>query len=243
MLVITGLGNPGPQYANNRHNIGFMAADAIVRRHNFAPWQKKFSGLVSEGLLDGQKALVLKPQTFMNDSGRSVLAAMSFYKLELKDIVVIYDELDLAPGKLRVKTGGGSGGHNGIKSIDQHCGKDYRRVRLGIGHPGNKALVHNHVLGDFAKADGPWVQELLDAIADAAPLFASTDENAFANKVALLLGKDERPTKPEKAKPDAPKSAGQSHIRQARPAKPEVKLPETGPMAAMLKKLFGKKDS
>ncbi len=235
MLVITGLGNPGSQYANNRHNIGFMAADAIVRRHNFGPWQKKFSGLVSEGLLDGEKALVLKPQTFMNESGRSVLATMSFYKLALKDVVVIYDELDLAPGKLRVKTGGGSGGHNGIKSIDQHCGKEYRRVRLGIGHPGNKDLVHNHVLGDFAKADGLWVQELLDAVADAAPLLTSADENAFANKVAVLLSKDERP-----AKIDAPKPVGQSHIRQARPARPQVKLPETGPMAAMLKRLFGK---
>jgi peptidyl-tRNA hydrolase, PTH1 family len=235
MLLIAGLGNPGVQYADNRHNIGFMAADTIVRRHNFGPWQKKFSGLVSEGLLDGTKALVLKPQTFMNDSGRSVLAAMSFYKLDLKDLVVIYDELDLAPGKLRVKTGGGSGGHNGIKSIDQHCGKDYRRVRLGIGHPGNKDLVHNHVLGNFAKADGQWLEELLDAIASAAPLFASPDENAFANKVALLLAKDERP-----AKPEAPKPAGQSHIRQARPAKPDVKLPETGPMAAMLKRLFSR---
>ncbi len=245
MLLIAGLGNPGPQYANNRHNIGFMAADAIVRRHNFGPWQKKFSGLVSEGALNGTKALVLKPQTFMNDSGRSVLAAMSFYKLDLKDLVVIYDELDLAPGKLRVKTGGGSGGHNGIKSIDQHCGKDYRRVRLGIGHPGNKDLVHNHVLGDFAKADGQWLEELLGAVADAAPLFASPDENAFANKVAVLLTKDERPAKLDTPKPAAPtpvgpKPAAQSHIRQARPAKPEVKLLETGPMAAMLKRLFGK---
>ncbi|MGL4491021.1 MAG: aminoacyl-tRNA hydrolase, partial [Rhizobiaceae bacterium] len=190
----------------------------------------------SEGMLNGEKALVVKPQTFMNESGRSALAAMSFYKLDLKDLIVIYDELDLAAGKLRVKTGGGSGGHNGIKSIDQHCGKDYRRVRLGIGHPGNKDLVHNHVLGDFAKADGPWVQELLDAVADAAPLFASADENAFANKVAVLLGKDERPAK----KADAPKPTGQSHIKQARPSKPEVRLPETGPMAAMLKRLFSK---
>jgi peptidyl-tRNA hydrolase, PTH1 family len=239
MLLIAGLGNPGVQYANNRHNIGFMAADAIVRRHNFNPWQKKFSGLVSEGTLDGIKALVLKPQTFMNDSGRSVQAAINFYKLDLKDLTVIYDELDLTPGKLRVKTGGGSGGHNGIKSIDQHCGKEYRRVRLGIGHPGSKEQVHHHVLGDFAKADARWVQELLDAIAGATSLFASPDENAFANKVALLLGKDDEPSnKPAKTLNktlNLPKA--QSEIRAARP-KEAPKLPETGPMAAMLKRLF-----
>ena len=144
-------------------------------------------------------------------------------------LIVIYDELDLVQGKLKVKTGGGSGGHNGIKSIDQHCGKDYRRVRLGIGHPGAKELVYNWVLGDFAKADKVWLEPFLDAVSDAAPLLASKDENAFGTKVALLLGKQEQP-----------KPAGQSHIRQARPHKPDVKIPETGPMAAMLKRLFGK---
>ena len=231
MLLIAGLGNPGAQYAKNRHNIGFMAADEVVRRHNFSPWQKKFSGLVAEGMLDGEKALVLKPQTFMNDSGRSVGAAMSFYKLELKDLVVIYDELDLFPGKLRVKTGGGSGGHNGIKSIDAHCGKDYRRVRLGIGHPGSKDLVLNYVLGDFSKADHEWLDPMLDAIGVSAPLLAKGDESGFMNKVAIASGRgDQRKAEPQKA---------QSHIREARPhATP--KLPETGPMAAMLKKLFGK---
>jgi peptidyl-tRNA hydrolase, PTH1 family len=233
MLLIAGLGNPGVQYAHNRHNIGFMAADAIVRRHNFGPWQKKFSGFVSEGMLGDTKALVLKPQTFMNDSGRSVLAAMSFYKLQLKDLTVIYDELDLTPGKLRVKTGGGSGGHNGIKSIDQHCGKDYRRVRLGIGHPGSKEQVHSHVLGDFHKMDTDWLNELLDAVADAAPLLAAPDENAFANRVAVLQGKNDEPSN----KPVKPKE--QSDIRAAR-AKEAPKLPETGPMAAMLKRLFSK---
>jgi peptidyl-tRNA hydrolase, PTH1 family len=237
MLLIAGLGNPGSQYANNRHNIGFMAADAIVRRHNFSPWQKKFSGLISEGTLDGKKALVLKPQTFMNDSGRSVAAAMSFYKLELKDLTVIYDELDLTHGKLRVKIGGGSGGHNGIKSIDQHCGKDYRRARLGIGHPGSKEQVHNHVLGDFHKMDADWLNELLDAVADAAPLLCSIDENAFANRVAVLQGKNDEPTN----KPAKPVNVAenQSNIRAARP-KEVPKLPETGPMAAMLKRLFNK---
>lgn len=232
MLLIAGLGNPGPKYANNRHNIGFMAADLLARRHNFSPWQKKFSGELCEGMLDGQKTVLLKPQTFMNNSGQSVGEAMRFYKLGLSDLTVVYDELDLFPGKLRVKTGGGSGGHNGIRSIDQHCGTDYRRVRLGIGHPGSRDLVHNWVLGDFAKSDKEWLEPFLDAVADAAPLLASKDESAFATKVALLLGKD--------AKATAPKTTEQSHIRAARPHQPDVKLPETGPMAAMLKRLFGK---
>ena len=229
MLLIAGLGNPGPKYAGNRHNIGFMAADLIVRRHNFSPWAKKFSAEISEGMLGGEKAVLIKPQTFMNNSGQSIGEAMRFYKLEPSNLIVIYDELDLVQGKLKVKTGGGSGGHNGIKSIDQHCGKDYRRVRLGIGHPGAKELVHNWVLGDFAKADKVWLEPFLDAVCDAAPLLASKDENAFATKVALILGNAEKP-----------KPAGQSHIRQARPHKPDVKIPETGPMAAMLKRLFGK---
>ena len=232
MLLIAGLGNPGAKYAGNRHNIGFMAADLIVRRHNFGAWQKKFSGDIAEGMLDGVKTILLKPQTFMNNSGQSVGEAMRFYKLEPSSIAVIYDELDLVQGKLRVKTGGGSGGHNGIKSIDQHIGKDYRRIRLGIGHPGDKDQVLNHVLGDFAKADKVWLEPFLDAIAEAAPLLSSTDEGAFATKVALLLGKNERA--------EAPKSTAQSHIRQARPHRPDVKIPETGPMAAMLKRLFGK---
>ncbi len=232
MLLIAGLGNPGAKYAGNRHNIGFMAAELIARRHDFAHWQKKFSAEIAEGLLGGEKAILIKPQTFMNNSGQSVGEAMRFYKLEPSNLTVIYDELDLVQGKLRVKTGGGSGGHNGIKSIDQHIGKDYRRIRLGIGHPGDKDRVLNHVLGDFAKADKVWLDEFLDAIAEAAPLLASSDENAFANKVSVLLGKNERD--------EAPKPAAQSHIRQARPHKPDIKIPETGPMAAMLKRLFGK---
>ncbi len=231
MLLIAGLGNPGPKYAGNRHNIGFMAADEIVRRHNFSPWQKKFSGLVSEGMLDGEKAIVLKPQTFMNNSGQAVGEALRFYKLELNNLVVIYDELDLFPGKLRVKSGGGSGGHNGIKSIDAHCGKEYRRVRVGIGHPGAKELVLNYVLGDFSKADHEWLDPMLEAIADASPLLAKSDDSGFMNKVAVSLGQGDQ------RKAEAPKAV--SHISQARPhAAP--KLPETGPMAAMLKRLFGK---
>ena len=232
MLVIAGLGNPGAEHARNRHNIGFMAADAIARRHSFSPWTKKFSALVADGMLGGEKTLLLKPQTFMNRSGQSVGEALRFHKLEPASLCVIYDELDIAPGRLRVKTGGGAGGHNGIRSIDAHCGPAYRRVRLGIGHPGDKALVHNWVLGNFAKADDGWLQEVLDAVAEAAPLLASPDENAFANRFSVLT---QREAAPAGAAPKA-----QSHIRQARPAKPEVKLPETGPMAAMLRKLLGK---
>ncbi len=231
MLLIAGLGNPGPKYAGNRHNIGFMAADAIARRHNFSSWQKKFSAEIAEGKLDGERVLLIKPQTFMNDSGRAVGEAMRFHKIEPASLVVIYDELDLFPGKLRVKTGGGSGGHNGIRSIDAHCGKDYRRARLGIGHPGAKELVHNYVLSDFARADQAWLDPMLEAVSDAAPMLARNDDAGFMNKVAVALGHGDQ------RKAEAPKA--QSHIRQARPhAVP--KMPETGPMAAMLKRLFGK---
>lgn len=231
MKLIAGLGNPGPKYAKNRHNIGFMAADAIARRNSFSPWQKKFSAEIAEGKLDGERVLLLKPQIFMNESGRAVGEAMRFHKIELPDLVVIYDELDLVPGKLRVKTGGGSGGHNGIRSIDAHCGKEYRRVRVGIGHPGAKDLVYNYVLGDFAKADQAWVEPMLDAISEAAPLLAKNDDAGFMNKVAVSLGQGDQ------RKAEVPKE--ESHIRQARPHS-APKLPETGPMAAMLKKLFGK---
>uniref|UniRef100_A0A7C1P4V1 Peptidyl-tRNA hydrolase n=1 Tax=Agrobacterium albertimagni TaxID=147266 RepID=A0A7C1P4V1_9HYPH len=151
MIILAGLGNPGAQYQKNRHNIGFMAVDAIQRRHGFSPWAKKFKAEISEGTLAGEKVMLIKPQTFMNLSGESVGEAMRFYKLGPEDIVAIYDELDLLPGKARIKTGGGHGGHNGIKSLDAHCGLNYRRLRLGIGHPGDKSKVHNHVLGDFAK--------------------------------------------------------------------------------------------
>jgi PTH1 family peptidyl-tRNA hydrolase len=239
MLLIAGLGNPGPNHENNRHNVGFMAADAIHRRHSFSSWSRKFQGLLSEGNLGGEKILLLKPQTFMNLSGQSVGEAMRFYKLEPAQLIVFYDELDLAPGKIRVKTGGGSGGHNGIRSIDQHVGQDYRRVRIGIGHPGAKAMVHNYVLGDFAKADQEWLDVLLDAIADAVPLLAKGEDSSFMNRVTLTLRDKLQPTgEDDRPPPKAPKQ--QSHVRQARPQKPAVKLPESGPMAEMLKKLFGK---
>lgn len=243
MLLFAGLGNPGTQYANNRHNVGFMAADAIARRHDFSPWSKKFRGLIAEGKLGGEKVILLKPQTFMNLSGQSVGEALRFYKLTPSDLTVFYDELDLAAGKVRVKIGGGAGGHNGIRSIDQHISKEYRRVRIGIGHPGVKELVHNHVLGDFAKADGEWLDALLDAIADSADLIAKSDDSGFMNRVTLALRDKLQPTGADDTPPPKQKPAkAQSHIRQARTQAPAIKVPETGPMAAMLKKLFGNKD-
>jgi PTH1 family peptidyl-tRNA hydrolase len=233
VLVFAGLGNPGAKYANHRHNVGFMAADAIARRHGFSPWTKKFQGLIAEGNLGAEKILLIKPQGFMNLSGQAIGEALRFYKLDPSALTVLYDELDLAPGKVRIKTGGGAGGHNGIRSIDGHVGKDYRRVRIGIGHPGVKEMVTHHVLGDFAKSDREWLEPLLDAIADGAYLLAKGDDGSFMNKASLaVFGKGE-------PKPEQPAVRQQSHIRQART--PAAKLPETGPMAAMLKRLFGGK--
>jgi PTH1 family peptidyl-tRNA hydrolase len=239
MLLIAGLGNPGPKHENNRHNVGFMAADAIARRHSFSPWSKKFHGLIAEGRLDGEKVLLIKPQTFMNLSGQSVGEAMRFHKLTPADLIVLYDELDLAPGKVRIKTGGGAGGHNGIRSLDAHCGKEYRRLRIGIGHPGVKEMVHGHVLGDFAKADREWLDPLLDAIADNAGMLVTRDDNGFMNKTSLAVqGTSAQPDKEQ----TPPALKAQSHIRQARQGKPSVVVPDSGPMAAMLKRLFGDKD-
>lgn len=192
MRLVVGLGNPGPGYLRNRHNIGFMAADEIVRRHSFSPWRAKFQGSVSEGGIAGEKVLLLKPGTYMNLSGQSVGAAMRFHKLTLDDVIVIHDDLDLAPGKLRVKTGGGAGGHNGLKSLDAHIGKDYRRVRLGIGHPGDKDLVTGYVLHDFAKAEEEWLRPLVEAVAEAFPALVAGDDSGFMNMVALMT----RPPKP-----------------------------------------------
>ncbi|MFN3961152.1 MAG: aminoacyl-tRNA hydrolase [Parvularculaceae bacterium] len=186
MLLIVGLGNPGEKYAKNRHNVGFMAVDAIAGAHRFSPERKKFQGLIREGDLGAVKALTLKPQTYMNDSGQSVGAAMRFYKLAPADVVVFHDELDLAPGKIKAKIGGGLAGHNGLKSIAGHIGEAFRRVRIGIGHPGDKARVTGHVLGDFAKADQAWLEPLLGAMAKAAPMLAEGDA-PFMNAVALTL--------------------------------------------------------
>ena len=229
MKLLVGLGNPGNQYAGNRHNIGFMAIDAVARAHNAGPWKTKHSALLSEASIDGEKVMLLKPQTFMNRSGDSVQQAAQFYKIAPADIIVLYDELDLAPGKVRVKVGGGNGGHNGLRSIDPQIGLDYKRIRLGIGHPGKEFVTH-HVLGDFAKADQVWLDPLLDGIGKHIGLVLKGDDNGFMNKLALATASEPAPAK-------APPKA-QSHIRQARAAKPQVALPETGPMAAMLKKLF-----
>ncbi len=184
MLLLVGLGNPGEGYAGNRHNIGFMAVDEIVRRHSFQPFRAKFKGELAEGRVGREKVLALKPMTYMNESGRSVLAAASFYKIPPEDILVIHDELDLAAGKLRLKTGGGHAGHNGLRSIHAHIGDKYRRLRLGIGHPGDKAKVTGHVLKDFAKADSDWLEPLLDAVADHIGLALDGDDAGFLNQVA-----------------------------------------------------------
>jgi peptidyl-tRNA hydrolase, PTH1 family len=187
MRLFVGLGNPGTKHAHNRHNIGFMAVDQIARRHGFAPWRRRFQGETSEGTLDGEKVVLLRPATFMNESGRAVQDAASFFKLGESEITVFQDELELPPGKVRVKVGGGIAGHNGLRSISAHVGNEYRRVRLGIGHPGVKELVHNHVLSDFAKSDRPWVEALCEAVADNAGLLVARRDSTFQNKVHLAM--------------------------------------------------------
>ena len=196
MQLLVGLGNPGPKYAGNRHNIGFMAVDEIVRRHGFSAWRKRFQGEVSEGSFGADKVLVLKPMTYMNESGRSVGEAMRFYGIDPAEVIVFYDELDLEPGKVRVKLGGGAAGHNGIRSMIAHAGPHFQRVRLGIGHPGGRNMVQPHVLSDFAKADKTWLEPLLDAIAQHAPLLVRGEEASFQNKVHLAL--NPAPEKPLK---------------------------------------------
>ena len=187
MHLFVGLGNPGSEYASNRHNIGFMAADVIHRRHNFSPWRKKFRGDLSEGTLGGEKVLLLKPQTFMNESGRSVGEAIRFHDIPLTQVYVFYDELDLEPGKVRVKLGGGAAGHNGIRSISAHITPEFKRVRLGIGHPGDKRFVQPHVLGNFAKADRDWLVALLDAVADNADMLVSGQDAKFQSHVHMAV--------------------------------------------------------
>jgi PTH1 family peptidyl-tRNA hydrolase len=187
MLLLVGLGNPGAKYAGHRHNIGFMALDAIRHVHRGTPWRARFSGETSDVSLGDTKALLLRPQTYMNESGRAVRAAMDFFKIALADVFVFHDELDLAPAKLRVKRGGGNAGHNGLRSISQHCGNDYARVRLGIGHPGDKALVHAYVLNDFAKGEAAWLEDLCAACAEHAALLAAPEDTLFPTKVHLFM--------------------------------------------------------
>jgi PTH1 family peptidyl-tRNA hydrolase len=187
MLLFVGLGNPGERYAGNRHNIGFMAVQAIADRHGLRPWRRRFQGVAVDGPIGGERVLLLLPGTYMNDSGLAVAAAAQFYKIAPHEIVVFHDEVDLLPGKLRVKTGGGNAGHNGLRSISAHVGNDYRRVRIGVGHPGVKDLVYGHVLGDFAKGERPWVEALCEIIADNAELLVRGQDATFQNKVHLAM--------------------------------------------------------
>jgi peptidyl-tRNA hydrolase, PTH1 family len=200
LRLIVGLGNPGARYGRNRHNIGFMAVDAIVRRHRFGPFRGKFQGEIAEGEIAGGRLYALKPQTFMNLSGDAVGAAARFYKIPPEEIAVIYDEIDLAPGKLRVKRGGGAAGHNGIRSIDDAMGEDYWRVRLGVGHPGVKELVQPYVLQNFAAEEMLWLTPLLAALAEALPLLIAEDASGFMTKVALILKPP--PPRPPRAVPE-----------------------------------------
>jgi peptidyl-tRNA hydrolase, PTH1 family len=214
MKLLVGLGNPGAEYALNRHNIGFMALDRIADQFRLPPWRKKFSGLITEGDLDGTRALLLKPQTYMNDSGRAVQEAAAFHKIALADVVVLHDELDLAPAKLRVKTGGGNAGHNGLRSITAHLDNDYVRVRLGIGHPGAKELVHNWVLGNFSKADQAWLGDMLDAIARAAPRLAEGQYERFQTDVAQAFAPEKAPKPAPEPKPAPRHPAGERGNKQ-----------------------------
>lgn len=222
MKLFVGLGNPGPKYSQNRHNIGFMALDQIASDHGFGPWRSKFQGQVSEGMLGREKLVLLKPDTFMNLSGQAVGEAMRFYKLSPEDVMVFHDELDLAPGKIRVKTGGGHAGHNGLRSMHQHIGESYGRVRMGIGHPGHKDRVAGYVLHDFAKAEQGWLDDVLRGIGDGAVELARGESGKFMNAVALRVAparsskRPEKPTDGSKAKPvAAPQPAPQKETPPA----------------------------
>ncbi|MBO6783137.1 MAG: aminoacyl-tRNA hydrolase [Alphaproteobacteria bacterium] len=219
MRLVVGLGNPGPKHRNQRHNIGFMAADEIVRRHNLSAPRAKFQGDVSEGEIAGEKVIVLKPATFMNESGRAVGEAVRFYKLAAEDVIVIYDEIDLAAGKVRVKQGGGHAGHNGLRSIDAHLGdRNYWRVRLGIGHPGEKSRVTGHVLGDFSKADREWVDRELAAVAEELPALLDGAASDFMSRVSMAVqgAPDENGNAPDRQPkgPSAPPAGSNKDTRE-----------------------------
>ena len=218
MKLFVGLGNPGKKYTNNRHNIGFMALNQIANDHSFLPWKNKFQGQITDGKLGDEKVILLKPETFMNLSGQSVSETIKFYKIKIEDIIVFHDELDLAPAKLRVKISGGHAGHNGLRSIHQHIGADYHRVRMGIGHPGHKDRVANYVLSDFAKNDQNWLQDLLFGISDGAIYLANNDAGKFMNAVAMrTVPQREKPTKSNKEriiKEDIPELDSRSAIQK-----------------------------
>lgn len=227
MQLWVGLGNPGAKYAQNRHNIGFMALDRIAEDHGFAPWRGKFQGRLSEGNLGGEKVLLLKPETFMNLSGNSVGEAVRFYKLTPADVTVFHDEIDLAPAKVRLKTGGGHAGHNGLRSIHGAIGPEYHRVRLGVGHPGRKEAVPGYVLHDFAKADGEWLDDVIRGLSDGAPDLARGEGSKFSNAVAR------RAAPPRPAKPK-PKPEGEA--AQTAPSAPSPE-PEPAPEKSPLQRL------
>ena len=218
MKLFVGLGNPGKKYTNNRHNIGFMALNQIANDHSFSPWKNKFQGQITDGKLGDEKVILLKPETFMNLSGQSVSETIKFYKIKIEDIIVFHDELDLAPAKLRVKISGGHAGHNGLRSIHQHIGADYHRVRMGIGHPGHKDRVANYVLSDFAKNDQNWLQDLLFGISDGAIYLANNNAGKFMNAVAMrTVPQREKPTKSNKEriiKEDIPELDSRSAIQK-----------------------------
>ena len=201
MKLFVGLGNPGARYAGHRHNVGYMVVDRIAADHGFGGWRSKFQGQVSDGRLGSDKIMLLKPETFMNNSGQAVGEAQRFHKLATEDVVVFHDEIDLAPGKMRMKRGGGNAGHNGLRSIDAHVGNNYQRVRIGVGHPGRRDAVHSHVLRDFSKADQAWLEELLAGISGGAPFLAGGDVDRFRNSAALRLA---RPAETPDAAPRRP---------------------------------------
>ena len=228
MKLFVGLGNPGAGYAGNRHNIGFMAVDRIAADHGFGPWKKAFKGMVADGRLGDTRVLLLKPDTFMNLSGQAVQASMAFHKILPADVVVFHDELDLAPGKIRTKLGGGHAGHNGLRSIHGHIGDAYGRVRLGIGHPGHKDAVAGYVLHDFAKADADWIENLLRGISSGAALLASGEDAKFLNMVAMRMTPPRQTTdpRPRQVEPPSPK-----------PIKPKIEDPVEADSRSLLQRL------
>ncbi|MTD95670.1 aminoacyl-tRNA hydrolase [Hyphomicrobium sp. xq] len=236
MKLFVGLGNPGAQYARHRHNVGYVALDRIAAAHGLGPWRKRFQGETAEGTLGGERVVLLKPTTYMNDSGRSVGEAARFLKIPVEDIYVFHDEIDLAPAKLKVKAGGGNAGHNGLRSLTAHLGNEYNRVRIGVGHPGAKDAVAHYVLRDFAKVEYTWLDPLLDAMADAAPLLAKGDSARFLSQVALKTRDAEEA--PEEREPPPPKKAAPSqHPAGERASK------RAGALAENLKKwLAGRTD-
>ena len=237
MKLFVGLGNPGSDYAGHRHNIGFMAVDRIAADHGFGPWKRAFKGQVSEGRLGGEKVVLLKPETFMNKSGEAVQAAMAFYKLPLADVLVFHDELDLAPGKVRVKQGGGHAGHNGLRSLHAHVGDDYGRVRLGIGHPGHKDAVSGYVLHNFAKVERDWLEPLLDGLSAGASALADGDAGRFMNAIALRVvpQRSGGGTEAERSKPPSPARAEADAEPEAAP-EPEPPLNPLQRLAARFRR-------